>query len=405
MIGDVELFDPFVLGDNPFPEFARRRANGAAAWGEPPYPEAGHACYVFSHSLVSKALKHPSLLQAPPGAYESVRQKITLDFALDLLTKSMLLSDPPQHMRLRRPLGGLLASSSIAGLFDRLLATASELTRRSASKPEFDAIGDLAVPLSFSGLEQILGLNIEDPWLIGGDAQRMATALEMRLGGIDPQANDACRRLQDWVSSAIDNGAVVPNGMTAQMLAEVDAGRWRREDAVANVVFLLFAGQATVVDTFGNALMALERFPEQRRLLEDGRVSWLSAAEELLRYCAPVHYAGARIAAEDLEFEGIVIQAGQAIVPVLASANRDASVFAAGDRLDLQSSVPSTLTFGTGLHVCLGQHLARLELAALLEALFTHAEGWRLDLPRVARRQSVLLYGLQTAPVILPDTA
>lgn len=399
------IFDPFVLGDDPFAEFARRRATGAGAWGKPPYPEVGQAYYVFSHALVSKALKHPSLLQAPPGAYESVRQQITLDFALDLLTKSMLLSDPPRHMRLRRPLGGSLASSTVAGLSGALLATASELTRKAAGKPGFDAIGDLAVPLAFFGLEQILGLRIDDPWGIGADAQRMANALEMRLGGIDPEANEACRRLKDWASLALGGTAVLPNGMTAQMLAEVDAGRWRREDAVANVVFLLFAGQATVVDTFGNALEALERFPDQRRLLEDRRVGWLAAAEELLRYCAPVHYAGARIAAQDLEFDGMSIQAGQAVVPVLASANRDASVFAAGDRLDLQSSVPSTLTFGTGLHVCLGQHLARLELAALLEALFTHAEGWRLDLPRVARRQSVLLYGLQKAPLIVPAAA
>jgi cytochrome P450 len=87
---------------------------------------------------------------------------------------------------------------------------------------------------------------------------------------------------------------------------------------------------------------------------------------------------------------------------VLASANRDVAVFPAGDRLDLQSAAPSTLAFGTGLHVCLGQHVARLELAALLEALFTMAGGWRLDLPRVVRRPSVLLYGLQTAPLVLP---
>jgi cytochrome P450 len=397
-----DLFNPFGLGSHPFPEFARRRASGAVTLGEAPYPEAGNAYYLFSHALISKALKHPLLLQAPPGAYQLVRQKLTTNSALDLLTKSLLLADPPRHLQLRRPLAGSLTSSSSANMFDRLLATALELTRKAAGNAEFDAVRDLGIPLAFSGLEHILGIDVDDPWRIGADAQRMANALDMRLGDVDPHAMDACRRLRDWASLAIDKGAVRPEGLTAQMLAEVEAGRWQHEDAIANIVFLLFAAQATVVDTFGNALMALERFPSQRKLLEDGSVSWLSAAEELLRYCAPIHYAGARIAADDFDFGGVTIRAGQAVVPVLASGNRDVAVFPAGDQLDLRSPVPSTLTFGTGLHICLGQHVARLELAVLLEALFTKAEGWRLDLSRVVRRTSVLFYGLQTAPLILP---
>lgn len=403
MTGHADLFDPFILGDDPFPEFARRRASGGAAWGRPPYPEVGEAFYVFSHSLVSQALKHPLLLQAPPGAYQEVRQKISKNPALDLLTRSMLLSDPPRHMQLRRPLAGSLTSSSSSAMFDRLLAKASELTQAATQQPQFDAVSDIGVPLSFSGLERILGIDIDDPWRIGRDAQRMANALEMRTGNVDEDANEACRRLEAWATQALKDGAANPDGISGQMLAEVEAGRWQRDDVIANVVFLLFAGQATVVDTFGNALVALASFPDQLALLEGGYIGWQSATEELLRFCAPVHYAGARIAAENLEFAGATIKAGQAVVPVLASANRDTSVFPAGDRLDLTSSVPSILAFGTGLHVCLGQHVARVELAALLEALFTHARGWRLDPQQVIRRRSVLLYGLQAAPFVAPS--
>ncbi|RVA24842.1 cytochrome P450 [Mesorhizobium sp. M7A.F.Ca.CA.004.11.2.1] len=402
MTDQADLFDPIAHGSDAFPEFARRRSSGGASWGKPPYPEVGEAFYVFSHALVSQALKHPLLLQAPPGAYQEVRQKISANPALDLLTRSMLLSDPPRHMRLRRPLAGSLSFSSSNGLFDRLAAKASELTQAAVQKPEFDAVRDIGLPLSFSALEQILGIDMADPWRIGADAQLMANALEIRAGGVDEDANDACRRLEAWVSSVIEHGTVRPNGISAQMLAEVEAGRWLRDDAVANIVFLLFAGQATVVDTFGNALVALARFPEQLSLLEDGKVSWFSAAEELLRFCAPVHYAGARIAAEDMQFGGATIKAGQAVVPVLASANRDISVFPAGDRLDLGSGISSALAFGTGLHACLGQHVARLEIAVLLEALFTQAKGWCLDLPRVVRRHSVLFHGLQAAPFIRP---
>ncbi|RAZ86627.1 hypothetical protein DPM33_27830 [Mesorhizobium hawassense] len=394
------LFDPFDLGDDPFPEFARRRDAGGGSWGKPPYPEVGEAFYVFSHALVSQALKHPLLLQAPPGAYQEVRRKISANPALDLLTRSILLSDPPRHMNLRRPLAGSLTFAAGRGLFDQLASRASALTQAAVEKPEFDAIVDIGLPLAFSGLERILGIDIDDPWRIGYDAKLMADALDMRIGGINEDANEACRRLEAWVSRAIESGAVRPNGISAQMLAEVDAGRWRRDDAVANIVFLLFAGQATVVDTFGNALVALANAPGQLSLLEQGEVSWSTAAEELLRFCSPVQYAGARIAAEDLPFGGVTIKAGQAVVPVLASANRDISVFPAGDRLDLQAGISSALAFGTGLHACLGQHVARVELAALLEALFTSAKGWHLDTSRILRRHSVLFHGLQTAPMI-----
>ncbi|MER9313510.1 cytochrome P450 [Mesorhizobium australicum] len=400
MTAEVDLFDPFTLDGDPFPEFARRRNAGGASWGRPPYPEVGEAFYVFSHALVSQALKHPLLLQAPPGAYQEVRQKISANPALDFLTRSMLLSDPPRHMSLRRPLAGSMTFAAGRGLFDQLASRASQLVQSAVQKPEFDAVADIGLPLAFAGLEQILGIGIDDPWRTGHDAKLMADALDMRIGGINEDANQACRRLEAWVLHAIERGAVHPNGISAQMLAEVDAGRWRKDDAVANIVFLLFAGQATVVDTFGNALVALANSPRQLPLLENGNVGWSAAAEELLRFCAPVQYAGARIAADDLSFGGAIIKAGQAVVPVLGSANRDVSVFPTGDRLDLEAGSSSALAFGTGLHACLGQHVARVELAVLLEALFTWAKGWRLDTSRVSRRPSVLFHGLQTAPMI-----
>ncbi|TIW46130.1 MAG: cytochrome P450 [Mesorhizobium sp.] len=189
--------------------------------------------------------------------------------------------------------------------------------------------------------------------------------------------------------------------MVARMAREVAEGRWSREDMVANVVFMLFAGQETVVDAFGNAVVALHRFPEQRALLERRLVDWSSAAAELLRFGASVQYAIARIAAEDIDLGNVGIANGEAVVAVLGSGNRDDAVFADGDRLDLTRSPALSLTFGTGLHVCLGQHVARIEIAAMLEALFTRAPGWRLDAAGARRRPSLSFHGMSTAPLVL----
>ncbi|TGQ09675.1 MULTISPECIES: cytochrome P450 [unclassified Mesorhizobium] len=394
-----DLFDPLALGSDPFPAFAGRRKAGGSAWGRPPYPELNGALYVFSHKLVSEALKHPLLLQAPPGAYQEVRQKITSSDALGLLTRSMLLSDPPRHLQLRRPLSGQMTGSASHGMIADLRRDALALVRAAATGRRFDAIRELAIPFSVGVLANILGIDIEDPSRVADLAQCMADALDIRTAQVSEDANEACRELSEWVNHILQTGRISSGGLVARMLSEAELGKWERDDVVANVVFLLFAGQATVVDTFGNALLALSAFPEQLELLESQTVSWQAAAEELLRYCAPVHYAGARIAAEGLQFAGQFIEAGQAVVPVLASANRDEAVFLAGDSLDLRSRVPSTLTFGTGLHICLGQQVARLELAALLEALFTAAKDWRLDLEACVRRPSILLFGLKSAPM------
>ena len=400
-----DLFDPLALGDDPFPAFASRRKAGGSAWGRPPYPELTGALYVFSHKLVSEALKHPLLLQAPPGAYQQVRQKITSSDALGLLTRSMLLSDPPRHPKLRRPLSGQMSSSASVGMIAGLRRDALALARTAAMGNRFDAIRELAIPFSVGALASILGIIVEDPSSVADLAQRMADSLDIRTGQVSEDANQACRELSEWVNCILNSGRISSGGLVARMLSEAELGNWEKTDVVANMVFLLFAGQATVVDTFGNALVALSAFPEQLELLESQNVPWQTAAEELLRYCAPVHYAGARIAAENLEFAGRFIEAGQAVVPVLASANRDKAVFVAGDSLDLRSRVPSTLTFGTGLHTCLGQHVARLELSALLEALFTVANGWRLDLEACIRRPSILLFGLKSAPMLAPSAS
>jgi cytochrome P450 len=193
--------------------------------------------------------------------------------------------------------------------------------------------------------------------------------------------------------------------MAAGMVREVAQGRWSREDLVANIVFMLFAGQETVVDALGNALVALDRFPEQRALLERGVVDWSNAAAELLRYGASVQYAVARIAAHDIDLGDVRIAAGEAVVPVLGSGNRDDAVFPDGDRLDLTRPPAVSMTFGTGLHVCLGQHVARIEIAAMIEALFTRAPGWRLDAANAERRPSMSFYGMATAPLVLNPAA
>ena len=115
-----------------------------------------------------------------------------------------------------------------------------------------------------------------------------------------------------------------------------------------------------------------------------------------------MHYAAVRIAAEDLELDGNALRAGTAVVPVMTSANRDTAVWPAGDALRLDAPGSAGLTFSAGIHSCIGRHLARIELASMLEALFAAAPRWKLDCGAVRRRDSLVFRGLTSAPVTVP---
>ena len=233
----------------------------------------------------------------------------------------------------------------------------------------------------------------------------MAGAFDLRRENPAASSAEAYAECQAFVEDRLTRHAYRPDGMVAGMTREVAEGRWSREDMVANIVFMLFAGQETVVDAFGNAVVALDRFPAQRALLDSRAVDWNTAAAELLRYGASVQYAVARIAAQDIDLGGVRIASGQAVVPVLGSGNRDDAVFADGDSLDLTRAPAVSMTFGTGLHVCLGQHVARIEIAAMMEALFTRAPDWRLDAANAERRPSMSFHGMSTAPLIFSRAA
>lgn len=395
------FFAPFALGDDPFAHFAQMRASGGIARGVAPYPELADAHYVFSHELVSRVLKHPALLQAPPGRYEEVRRKLVDQAPMALLSRSVMLADPPHHGELRRPVAGCLSRSAVETLTQGLRALSRELVDRAMADGRIDAVAGLAVPVSFWLLQEIMGIEIEDPWALKSVTSRMAGAFDLRTDQPPAASAAAYGECRAFVEERLAQQAFRPDGMVARMAREVAEGRWSHEDMVANVVFMLFAGQETVVDAFGNAVVALHRFPEQRDLLERRAVDWSSAAAELLRYGASVQYAVARIAAEDIDLGTARIANGEAVVAVLGSGNRDDAVFADGDRLDLTRSPALSLTFGTGLHVCLGQHVARIEIAAMIEALFTRAPGWRLDAAGAGRRPSLSFHGMSTAPLVL----
>jgi hypothetical protein len=188
--------------------------------------------------------------------------------------------------------------------------------------------------------------------------------------------------------------------LTTQLVqAEERGSKLSNEELTANVILLFGAGHETTVNLIGNGLLALHRNPDQLKLLREDPSLTAGAVEELLRYDSSVQVTG-RTTLEDVdEIGGIALAKGQSVICLLGSANRDPAVYADPDQLDITRADVRPLSFGGGIHYCLGAQLARLEGEIAIATLLRRLPGLQLDDPEHPDwRQTFVLRGLNTLP-------
>ena len=161
---------------------------------------------------------------------------------------------------------------------------------------------------------------------------------------------------------------------------------------------LLVAGNETTTNLIGNGMLALLQHPEQLELLREDASRIPGAVEELLRYDTPVQL-DIRAVVDDCEFEGFRLRRGDPAILAIGAANRDPEVFEDPERLNIERSKGSNLSFGRGVHHCLGAPLARLEARVALEVLLERFSSMRLAADRPAFRRAIVLRGLESLPV------
>ena len=196
--------------------------------------------------------------------------------------------------------------------------------------------------------------------------------------------------------------------MITRLIAAEEAGdHLSRDELIAMIFLLLFAGHETSVNLIGNGLLALLDHPDQMELLRSRPELMDGAVAELLRYTSPVEYGTPRFATEALSIDGVAIAKGDMVMGLLASANRDETAFDGADTLDVTRPDNRHLALGFGLHYCLGASLARMETRIALNALLRRFPALRLAVPRdaIRWRQSSGLRGLTTLPVDLGEPA
>jgi cytochrome P450 len=320
----------------------------------------------------------------------------------DRQTTSMLGMNPPDHTRVRRLVAKAFTPKTVETLRPDIVRLTEDLLER-VGDGEVDVIPEIALQLPMAVIAQMVGV----PAPMWGELQplvRAATAtLEVApsLEQLDAAAAGV-RELAAQFEELIAERRARPTDDLLSLLIQVEeAGDQLSHDELLSTVLLLFgAGFETTTNLIGNSLLALLDHPDQLRRLRDDRSLLPNAVEELLRWDSPVQLDGRRVF-EDMDVHGTALEAGSHVVTLLGAANRDPRAFDEPDRLDVGREPSPIMSFGAGIHFCLGAPLARAEGRVLFDRLLDRypviEPAWSDERPRY--RDSIVLRGLESLPV------
>ncbi|WP_194815207.1 cytochrome P450 [Nocardia sp. XZ_19_385] len=316
---------------------------------------------------------------------------------------SMLVIDPPDHTKMRRPVAAAFTPRAIRRLRERVETVTEELLEELPSGGSADLIAAFAAQVPIAIISEMLGFPREDKgmFLAWGDA-----ATPLLDIGISRKAHrtalDAMEVMNDYLDGHIERLRREPGEDILSSL--VTAGELDTYGLKATASLLMGAGFETTVNLIGNGVVQLLSHPDQLARLRAEPELWPNAVEEVLRIDAPVQTT-ARSALEDVEIAGIRLRKGNTVVVSLAGANRDPGVFEDPTRFDVgRENAKDHLTFSSGVHVCLGASLARMEATYALRALFDRFPDLQLAGPP-QRRKLFTLHGYEQLPVRLGTRA
>ena len=309
---------------------------------------------------------------------------------------TLLDLDPPDHTRLRSLVSKAFTPRSVAALEPRAHRVTDELLDSVENRDRFDLIGALAFPLPVTVIAEMIGVPPEDREQFEVWSNDIAFSVEPVISDEQVrEVNRATEELYEYFDSIIALRRRDPRDdlITALLAAEDEGDRLTHEELLATLLLLLVAGNETTRNLIGNGMLALLRNPDQLQLLRDNPDLVNTAIDEFLRYDSPVQIDG-RLVREDVEIGGKRIRAGQRVISAIGAANRDPDVFTNPRSLDITRRETSHVSFGRGIHYCLGAPLAVLEGRIAFTALLERFSSIKL-LSEPEYREQVVLRGVK----------
>jgi cytochrome P450 len=315
---------------------------------------------------------------------------------------SIFIMNPPQHTQLRKRLARLFSPQGVARLETGLRALVCERLDAELPRGRFDVIGDFAAQISVQATCLLIGLPVSDgPFLV--EIVRRFFAREPGLAGMPPDGIAASLELRDYLWEVVrersKGGVRADDAMQVYLDFELEGRRLGDEEVAMHLMTLVTGGTETLPKVFAGGVLQLHRHPEQRAELVADPSLLPQAFTEILRTEMPTNFL-TRTVAKDLVLRGKRLRAGQGVMLLYRSANRDEREFPDPDRFDIHRRAPRTLSFGHGTHVCLGQHVARLEARLMYEELLRRVPDYAVLEDEVVPARSEFVAGHLAMPIL-----
>lgn len=391
-----QLLDPAVHAD-PYPFYRRLRETAPVTWD--PFM---HTWVVTRYDDVMAVLHRFSADRTPDPVKMEALGLPSLGPVADVMARQMLFLDAPAHTRLRKLCSSAFTPRRVEAMEDKVREIAHRLLDEVAPTGAMDVIADFSEPFPAIVTAGLLGVPLEDHRQL---KVWSATFAEM-LGNFQHNPD----RIRDVLTCVADMTGYFRDAIREQersprdglirslMDAEVDGQRLNEDEVIANTIVTMVGGQETTTNLIASGLLTLIRQPEKLAQLRDHPEIIGPAVEELLRFEAPSQHT-ARIAPEDTEIGGKLIRKGEAVMAVMAAANRDPARFPDPDTLDLTRTDNRHLAFGWAAHFCFGAALARMEARVAFTGLLARLHDIRLTDAKLEWRTNSGLRGLTALPI------
>ena len=338
---------------------------------------------------ISSDTRVPGYPHGSPGLRERRRQ-----------ARTFINMDDPEHARLRRMVTAPFSIKRLEALRPAIQKIVDDLIDDMLAGPTpVDLVEAFALPVPSLVICHLLGVPYADH-----DFFQANSKLLINRTTTPEQSAAAQQRLMDYLEGLVGQKLDNPSDDLISTLAErVRAGEISRDDAAKMAVLLLVAGHETTANMIALGTLTLLQHPDQLAELREADDPKLvaGAVEELLRYLSIVHTGRRRVALADIELGGVTIRAGEGVILANDMGNRDPAAFPDPDRLDVHRDARHHVAFGYGVHQCLGQPLARVELQVVYGTLYRRIPTLRLaaDLDQIPFKHDGLVYGVYELPV------
>lgn len=366
---DPTRFDPYAdeFLEDPYPTYARLRTETPVF-----YDEVWDLTFFARHADVSAILKDRRFgrdIRGVPGDIEPRLYARTYPAELPNWSRyirgSFIDLEPPKHTRLRRLVQWAFTRRSTETYRPRLEATAAEAVEAALEKGSMEAIADFATPIPLVMIADLLGIpSVDQPQLVAWSHAIVRVFDQGSTPEEGAAAEEAVQAFVEYIRRVLSDRRRKPRQdlISALIAADYEGDRLDDDELIATCILTLNAGHEATVQAIGNGLLALGSHPSQYELLCSNPTGLApGASDELLRFDSPLQMFE-RWVLEDLEWAGVPLRKGTKVGLLFGSANHDEAVFSYPERLDLQRSDNPHVSFGGGIHYCVGAPLARVEL-------------------------------------------